>query len=267
MNRTIRKIGGLLMVMSFLAISTSCVLAKRIKASGNYITKEINVSDFDAIKLMGSEDVYYTQIPNGKTSVKILASDNIIDLYNIRVENGTLLISRENNVSIFGLGNRGTVKIFVSSPRLKDVSLMGSGDVFLKTAIKADRFNANIMGSGDIKGSGIFSKELSARVQGSGDLKLDNIKSETVEASILGSGDVTLSGESNSAQLETTGSGDLNASNLKSLDVIAETKGSGDVSCFAVNHLKAKILGSGDVSYKGKPSIDFQDNRKLHRID
>ncbi len=265
MNRKVKKIAGLVITMFLLTINMGCAQIKRVKASGNYITKEIKVANFDAIKLQGSEDILYSQSTNGKTSIKIYASDNVMDLLNIRVENGTLIVSYKNNINIFG--DRSEVKVIVSSPTLNNINILGSGDIFLKTAVRSSKLNISIQGSGDIKGNGLSCKELSTFVQGSGDMELRSIKSEIVNATVQGSGDITLVGESQTISLKTQGSGDISASGLKGQNVTAVSQGSGDITCYATGSLNAQINGSGDISYKGKPSIDFQHNKKLHKLD
>lgn len=267
MNKTIRVIAGFAMIMSLLTMNTSCVLIKRVKASGNYITKDISVENFNAIKVQGSEDVLYSQSTDGKTSVKLYASDNVIDLYEIRVESGTLVIKQKKNFTIFGFGDNNEVKVIVSNPVLNEIKVQGSGDVILKTALKSDKLDASIQGSGDIKGTGIYCNKLSATVQGSGDLALGNIKSETVEATVQGSGDIALSGEAKKVSLKTQGSGDINASKLRGQDVEAITQGSGNITCYATGFLKARINGSGDISYRGTPNIDFPQEKKLNKMD
>jgi hypothetical protein len=267
MNKTTRMMAGLAMIMSLLTINTSCVLAKRVKASGNYIIKDIRVENFNAIKVQGSEDVLYSQSTDGRTSVKLYASDNVIDLYDIRVESGALIIKQKRNITIFGFGDKNVVKVIVSSPVLNEIKVQGSGDVVLKTVIKSDRLDTSIQGSGDIKGTGIYCNELSATVQGSGDLALGNIKSGTVKATVQGSGDIALSGEAKAVSLKTQGSGDINASKLRGQDVEAITQGSGNITCYATGFLKARINGSGDISYKGTPNIDFPQEKKLKKMD
>jgi hypothetical protein len=267
MKRIAKTISGLAMIMSVLALNTSCIEARRIKASGNYITKNIAVPDFNSIKVQGSEDVLFSQSTDGKTSVKVYASDNIVDLLDIRVDDETLIVKHKNNFSIFSFGNNGNVKVIVSSPNIYGASVQGSGDILFKTIIKTDKLDLYVQGSGDINGTGIICNELRSTVQGSGDIAIKGIKCQNIEAGIQGSGDILYEGEANSVTLKTQGSGDINAANLKGMNVYATTQGSGSISCFAIHDLKAKIQGSGDVSYRGNPRVDFENNNKLHKMD
>lgn len=263
MKKSTKTIAGLVMTMVLLAVSTGSLQAKGIRASGKYVTKEIKADSFASIQILGSEDILYSQSNNGKSSIKVYASDNVMDLLDIRVNNGTLIVSYKKNVSIWG---DNTVKVIVSSPSLNKIDVMGSGDVALKTAIKSDKLSVSVSGSGDINGANITCNNLSINVQGSGDIQFKGIKSKDVNASVAGSGDITLSGETENANLSTAGSGDIKSGGLRSQNVDANTIGSGDISCFAVKHLKARVVGSGDINYKGSPIVDGSHKRNLHNL-
>ncbi len=53
--------------------------SKTVKASKNYVTKDIKVDNFTKLSVAGSPDVTYTQ-KSGKPTVEVYTSDNIVDL-------------------------------------------------------------------------------------------------------------------------------------------------------------------------------------------
>lgn len=59
--------------------------SKTVKASKNYVTKDIKVDNFTKLSVAGSPDVTYTQ-KSGKPTVEVYTSDNIVDLLDIRVK-------------------------------------------------------------------------------------------------------------------------------------------------------------------------------------
>ena len=65
--------------------------SKTVKASKNYVTKDIKVDNFTKLSVAGSPDVTYTQ-KSGKPTVEVYTSDNIVDLLDIRVKDNTLYI-------------------------------------------------------------------------------------------------------------------------------------------------------------------------------
>lgn len=52
---------------------------KTVKASKNYVTKNIKVDNFTGLNLAGSPDVIYTQ-KAGKPEVEVYTSDNIVPI-------------------------------------------------------------------------------------------------------------------------------------------------------------------------------------------
>lgn len=58
---------------------------KTVKASKNFVTKNIKVDNFTKLSLSGSPDVIYTQ-KTGKPKVEVYTSDNIVDLLDINVD-------------------------------------------------------------------------------------------------------------------------------------------------------------------------------------
>lgn len=56
--------------------------SKTVKASKNYVTKDIKVDNFTKLSVAGSPDVTYTQ-KSGKPTVEVYTSDNIVDLLDV----------------------------------------------------------------------------------------------------------------------------------------------------------------------------------------
>lgn len=246
---------------------------KEVKASKNYVTKEIKVKDFDRIQVEGSLDVTYKQ-QTGKPEVEIYTSDNIVDLLDIYVKGGTLYLNFKKNVSVA----YNKLEIRVCSNRLGYASVTGSGSLDLANALNTDNLELKVTGSGDITGgdisctegftasvtgSGDFKcKQLTTRmlnvgVTGSGDLNVENASATSVVANVAGSGTLKIKGKAEEAEYSVAGSGDLLASDFEVQRVSAAVAGSGDIKCHAVKFLKARTNGSGDIGYKGNPELDY----------
>lgn len=255
---------------------------KEVKASKNYVTKQIKVSDFDQIAVSGSLDVTYTQ-QSGKPKVEIYTSDNIVDLLDIYVKNGKLNLGFKKNVKV----SYNKLEIRVTSEDLNAVNVAGSGDFKFTNGLKTDQLKMNVAGSGDITASNIqCSQEFTANVAGSGDieckqlkaadmdisvagsgdLKIENALVTSANASVAGSGTVKISGSADKANYSVAGSGDLYASDFKVQDISASVAGSGDIKCHAVEHLKARVSGSGTIGYKGDPELDYPEKKKVYKL-
>lgn len=255
---------------------------KEVKASKNYVTKQIKVSDFDQIAVSGSLDVTYTQ-QSGKPKVEIYTSDNIVDLLDIYVKNGKLNLGFKKNVKV----SYNKLEIRVTSEDLNAVNVAGSGDFKFTNGLKTDQLKMNVAGSGDITASNIqCSQEFTANVAGSGDieckqlkaadmdisvagsgdLKIENALVTSANASVAGSGTVKISGNADKANYSVAGSGDLYANDFKVQNISASVAGSGDIKCYAVEHLKARVSGSGTIGYKGNPELDYPEKKKVYKL-
>ncbi len=205
---------------------------KKVQGDGNVVTKNRNISDYDAIKLKGSLDVSLVSGTEGNISIQ--GESNLIPYIITEVEGNSLKIYVKKGYWL--KPSRGTkLEITVPFKDLSNVTLSGSGDIYSKDVIKATDFKTGISGSGDVN------------------LVID---AENTEGFVTGSGDLVLSGSSTSFDCKVTGSGDLEAYNLKSKEVVASVTGSGDVQVTATASIRARITGSGDIMYKGNPEIE-----------
>lgn len=251
-----------LTIALLLFTTTACSQMTKVAASKDYMKQNINVGNFNGIKLMGSADIVYNQ-STGKPSVQVYGPHNMVELLEIRVENETLIVQFKKNTNI---QNNGKLEIKVSSPQLNSMNIYGSGDVTFVNGIKSDKdIDIAIYGSGDIDGSRINCRQLSTAISGSGDIKLNDIKSTEIKVRVSGSGDVTLTGNSQKAEYSVSGSGSITASMLKASIVSAHVSGSGDIECYATEQLTGSVSGSGKVAYKGDPKIDFS-RKGLHKL-
>ena len=102
-----------------------------------------------------------------------------------------------------------------------------------KTTLKTTTFKATLAGSGDV------------------DLA---VATDEFKASLSGSGDMVLSGSTRYFGVSVAGSGDISAFDLEADIVEANIAGSADLKVTANQEIKARVSGSGDITYKGNPS-------------
>ena len=245
------KVTSMLVVLMFLLVTG--IQAQTVTPSKKYITKELNnVSNFSSISVLGSPDVEYRQSNGSKTTVSIYGSDNLVDLLEVSTVNGVLQVNIKKGVKI--LSGERRLKVIASSPSLNQVNIKGSADVYLKGAIKGNDLNLNIAGSGDIEAENLQYTNIFALVKGSGDIDLKNVKATTVMSEVNGS--------AQKATLTVNGSGDISAEKLAATNVVATVAGSGDIVCYASRQLDARVSGSGDIEYKGSPSVVNKQGKK-----
>jgi len=212
------------------SLVTTAQWGKRVKGNGKTVTIKRSVGDYDAVTVAGWFDVKLVNGNEGELTLK--GEENLLDYIKTEVKDGKLVIKTKKGVNLKPSNWNSGIYITVPVESIEMVALSGSGDVIGETKIKADDFKTKVSGSGDISLA---------------------VEANTVEARLSGSGDINLSGKANDLDVRVSGSGDIKAYDLVAEFVTAQITGSADIKITANQMLKAKVTGSGDISYKGNP--------------
>ncbi len=224
-----KKIITLSLVVVF-TVSCSAQWGKKIKGNGNTVTIDRSVGDYDAIALSGWFDVDLVDGKEGEITLE--GESNLLAYIKTEVKDGKLVIKVEKGVNLKPSSWDDGIRITVPIETISALALSGSGDIVGKKIIKTDKFKTSMSGSGDITIS---------------------VQANSVDASMSGSGDITLSGSTNDFEATISGSGDIKAYDLEADNVDATVSGSADIKVTANKLLKARVSGSGDISYRGNP--------------
>lgn len=209
----------------------SCVAqwGKKINGNGIIITIERSVGDYEAVDMAGFYDVKFVAGTEGNLTIE--GEENLLPHLVTEVKDGKLVLKTEKGYSLKTSARSG-IKITVPVKEIGAVYLSGSGDISSRTTLKADSFTMTISGSGAI----------------SLDLEVHDLKTR-----ISGSGEINLSGKASFFDVSISGSGDMEAYDLEAKNVNVNVSGSGDITITATEHLKARVSGSGAISYRGNP--------------
>ncbi len=221
---------AILSLVAVCTISCSAQWGKGIKGNGNTVSIDRSVGEYDGIAVSGWFDV---DLVNGKEGELILeGEENLLKYIITEVENGKLVIKTEKGVNLKPSSWKDGIRITVPVESIDAISLSGSADIVGKTTLKASDFKTAMSGSGDIT--------------------LD-VETESLSASMSGSGDMNLSGNTENFEATISGSGDIKAFDLIADNVEATVSGSADIKVTANKMIKARVSGSGDISYRGNP--------------
>lgn len=198
-----------------------------IVGSGNVVSKDFTVDEFQGVDLAVHGDLYLTQ--DEQQTLRIEAEDNLLEILQVNVENGKLSINSEQCYT-----NTKPVNIYVSMKDIGDLSISGSGKIIGQTEIKADKLKLGILGSGSL------------------DISLD---AEELDTHISGSGDTKLKGSSRIHTIVIDGSGNVKAFDLSTEKTDIRIGGSGNGEVDASKELNMNILGSGNVYYSGEAKV------------
>lgn len=217
----------------------------KIIGSGNIITKDVEVSDFNNISLAGMGNLIIKQ--GNQESLKIEAEDNIMDEIVAEVKGDTLDINYKRNW-LFSLLIKPTkdINFYIN---LKDINKI------------------NISGSGTAQSENIKTDNMDIIINGSGEIDL-SIEAETLKSNVSGSGSFNLSGKVDFQEMIISGSGKYFAKELESKKAVIKISGSGKTEINAKEELDVNISGSGTVFYVGDPKITqkISGSGKLEQI-
>lgn len=221
-----------IVVTLIVAITTSCSAqwGKGVKGNGDKVTIARSTGEYDAIAVSGWFNVDLVEGREGQLSLE--GESNLLEYIVTEVKNGKLIIKTENNVNLKPSDWKNGIRITVPIESVSAISLSGSGDIVGKTTLKTD--------------------DLETTMSGSGDITLD-VDAHTIDASMSGSGDITFSGTTTDFTATISGSGDIKAFDLEADNVKATVSGSADIKVTANKMLEARVSGSGDIRYRGKP--------------
>lgn len=203
---------------------------KRITGNGNVTTEQRSITDFNAVEVQGSINVYVSQ--GADYGVRVEAEENLMEYIVVEKDGNELEVRYKRNTWI---KSKRPVNVYVTAPSYTGLAVSGSGNLFSQTKITS-------------------SSQLDIDISGSGDANLE-VDAPTVNAEITGSGTAILKGMTRSFNGDIAGSGTLKAYNLLSEKSDIEVTGSGDAEVFASKQLDVRVAGSGNINYKGNPSV------------
>jgi hypothetical protein len=184
---------------------TNAQWGKRVKGNGDYVTMERSVGEYDGVALAGWFDVELVSGTEGELTLE--GESNLLEHIKTEVKNGKLVIKAENGMNLRPSSwNRG-IRITVPISSIDFVSLSGSGDIVGKTTIQADKFDASMSGSGDIRAFDLEAEFVEATVSGSADIKVT--ANQSLDARVSGSGDIQYRGNPKKVHSKASGSGDI----------------------------------------------------------
>ncbi len=226
--KTITKFTAIIALI--LGTCTSCAQGwgNGVRGNGNITTETIQVADYDAVSVVGSMNV--TLIEGTEGTITITTDENLHEYLDITSYGGKLKITFKNSKN--GFSSKQGVNIVVPFTDINDVSLVGSGDIISKDTIKANMMDISVVGSGD--------------------MDLD-IEANDLDSNLSGSGDIILRGKVTNFKAKVSGSGDFEARSLEAQNTEAYVAGSGDLQVNAKKSIKARVNGSGDITYSGNP--------------
>ena len=186
-------VGAAILIPAFSATPASADWWKNrgrgsIRGSGDVVTETRDLEAFDGIRVESVANVHITMGDTQK--VEIEAEDNIIDLIDLRVRRGRLIISMDDDHSI---DTDEGIHINITMPTLRDLELDGVGS-FEALDLNEEDLTIDVGGVGSVELEGKVDK-LDLDVSGVGDVDLRDLVAQEARVRHSGVGHVRVRAE------------------------------------------------------------------------
>ncbi len=263
-------------IMAMAIGTVSCdAQTQTVTPSNNIINRTVKTGDISGIVMTCKGKVVYSQ--GAASSIRMNGADNVLDVVELKNNGGRLVIKFRDNVRVKSLDDDDLV-FYITSPSVSNLSVTGSGNIEVNSALNVSSLDLLVSGSGDVEtkgikasgdinvsvsGSGAVEMDIDNRanainvsLSGSGDVECENMTARSISCGVSGSGDVEFKGGiTNKASFSISGSGSVEAKRLEAVNVTAAVSGSGRVVCNVADTLKSSISGSGSIKYYGTPKV------------
>jgi hypothetical protein len=267
------------LIMAFLVGCTSNKTRNlNEKGNGSVISQERTANNFNAVILdgVGNVNVYHSE----NYKVVVTTDSNIQDIITTEVIGKNLHIDKKKtngfkvtklvidvylpelkSISLKGLGN---FKINNGNASELDIDLSGSGNIDAQN-FQFQNVTISLSGLGDIKLNGSASK-LDIDLSGSGNIDAQNFQVQNTTISHSGLGDIKINRNASELDIDLSGSGNIDVQNFQVQNVTIRHSGLGDAKIWATNTLNGSFSGSGNIFYKGNPTINVNKTTGIGNI-
>ena len=222
----------LLVLLIGVVVVSSCNL-RNSRNNGAEVTSVRHVRPFDRVEIKGLCDVIFTQGDN--FGVKVVGPEALVKQLKTHFSGTTLTIGNDKGVERLRLnGRRNRTTVYISSPDLVGVRLLGMGDftvagpldtdtlnVYLQGMgdmemenVICDAFNVTLHGMGDIDVHSLTAARSDIRLKGMGDINIEFRSSGHADCSVVGVGEIELSGTLKTLQKQVRGTGSIDVDDL-----------------------------------------------------
>ncbi len=223
--------GALGSILMGLILSALIISGCGIRGSGNVVTKDRAVSDFNRVSLTGPGKVIVTQ--GDEESLTVQAERNVMPYIETKVQDGTLILGLTDEANEPGFYISGPIKFYLNVKEIVGLEISGIGDIHAPS-LDTNRLEIVVGMSGNVSVGSLTAEELVVRLAGRASVE---VAGQVVEQNILVAG------------------GDYRGAELESQTAYAKVKSIGNATIWATDALDVWISGGGSVEYYGNPRV------------
>ena len=200
-----------------------------VTGSGNLLTKDISVAEFQKIEAGGSFHLDLTQ--GDVQAVAVTADDNLWDHLDVRTVDGTLQLAMKP-----GSYRDAHVSAKVVVPRVTGLSMSGASAAQLHNISAPDaRVEIHAGGASSVEG---------------------DVRAKELTLDLSGASHATLQGQAEVVKVEASGATHAALDNFKGDVGRARVSGASNVAFVAKSRLDYEVSGASHLSYAGSPVIE-----------
>jgi len=257
-------------IILLLTLFISANLLAKGQGEINKGSADFKEKDFHSIRNTLSADLEIRISENW--SVEAIGDEKSLRQLRIYKRNGVLVIRRKFSINPFISFQSVQIKISMPGTELKALTLSSSGNAEILGQLNTEEtklstssrgsitaegdveyLNVRSSSSGNISFSGNC-RQMNIRLSSSGDTRIQaNILN--LEATISGSGNIYIDGGAVETTLKISSSGEFYGENFITEAAEVTLSSSGNVEMTIMKNLDARLSGSGNLNYKGNPTI------------
>lgn len=224
-----KHIVPILILFSLAVVFNSCDTNQLecIRVSSNVISETRDVKDYTGVVMTAVGNVKLTQ--GLDYACKITGPDNVVELMKTEIQNGLLVIGTDE---CFNGEYELTVEI--TAPEFEVINLSGIGTIESTNTISGDIIEVDLYGIGVVEATFV---------------------ADSLYSTVTGQGNLNYSGNVLRHELLCTGQFALSGFPMATDHTIIFLSGNGDSEVTVADKLDVTIEGSGNVFYKGYPTI------------
>ena len=224
----------IVLILSMLVICSQACGIGGITGSGNLVTRDEAVADFDSLDISFGFNVDVQQ--GSDFSVVIRVNDNVLDRVQVVKQGSTLRIGLERSLT-FNIRNV-TLEADVTMPKLTGLELSGGSHVDLSGFSSAENLSTDLSGGSHLQGA-----------MDAGDVSFE----------VSGGSHVTLSGSAGNLTVDASGGSHVKLGGMAVADATVDASGGSHVTVNSSGELDAAASGGSHVSYLGSPTLGTID--------
>ena len=237
-----------LMLGSLIVVSLACSLPElpsisqvSLTASGNVVTQEEAISEFDKVETSHS---FVVNIKQGENfSVIIRVDDNLVEQLQVEKFGSTLKIGLKPGISIV---SNATLEAEITMPELTGLDLSGASKATISGFKSTKNLTVDLSGASSVRG------DIEA-----GDTSFD----------LSGSSSANLTGSGGNLTLDASGSSDVDLSDFPVADVEIDASGASTVTVNPSGRLDVEASGASNVYYLGDPGMGTIDTSGASSVE